>query len=251
MAEFKLPKLRTLDKIVDALGRPSIAFVNFFLSFSRAIEKTVNDLLAVDQELIELNDVQDMLIEDLADAQEDIIEQQAALAANVLQIQALLGLVQGAAQAANDAQTTADEALGAGTVSGSNTDPVIDLISDGIWVFGPVVSLSSVLAGDLTFTGSGPIQDSDVDLVGGSVALGDFRLVEVVGGVDTVLFTGSFSANGSIAPVTITNYDATGVAAFVSARSSTGAVNYRIDARKTSGAMINSLALYIYARRAA
>lgn len=251
MAEFKLPKLRTLDKIVDALGRPSIAFVNFFGQFSRAIEtqeRTQDEIL---QEIIELNDVQDMLIDDLTEAQEDLVDQQNQINAQVAQIQALLGLTQSAQQAANDAQTTADDALGTGSVSGSSTNPSVDLTVNGAWITGPIVNLASVVAGNLTIAGSGPIQDEDVNISGGSTASCEFRIMQVIGGVDTLKFTGTFTVDAGAFPATVINLSSAAVSAYSSAEASTGTVSYRIDARKVSGAVVTDLALYVYARRAA
>lgn len=266
MAEFKLPKLRTLDKIVDQLGRPSIAFVNFFGQFSRAIETQENrqdeiiaDLEEAQQEIIELNDVQDMLIEDLTEAQEDIVEivddlaeQQDGLAIAVQQIQALLGISQGAAQAANDAQASADEALADGTVSGSAQNPAVS-VPGAAWVIGPLVSLTGVVAGNLTISGSGPLQDSDVAVVGGpGSAGGEWRIVEIDGITETTLFTGGFSAYQApgATVATVTNDAAPAVTAYGALLTTTGALDYRIDARCTFGGL-TSLKLYIYARRAA
>lgn len=161
-------------------------------------------------------------------------------------------IAQGAQAAANDAQTTADDALGGGSVSGSATNPSVDLTVNGAWVAGPVVSLTGVVAGNLTFSGSGPIQDDNVNLLGSNFAAGEYRLVEVIGGVDDVLLTESFSLfSGGSVPAIVSNTGAPTIAAYVSARASTGAVDYRIDARKVSGAFIQSLSLYIFARRAA
>lgn len=256
MAEFKLPKLRTMDKVVDTLGRPSIAFVNFFLSFSRAIETQERTQDAILQEIIEINDVQAFEIARLDAAINDIIAAQAAADAAqadvdglVPDLTALADGVQVAQATGNAAQDTADLALGLGTVSGSATDPSIDLTTDGVWVEGPQVDLTSVLAGDLTITGSGPVQDDDVSMTG--LTEGEYRIVEDIGGVDTVLYTGLFTVVEKGSMPVVKNVNTTDVAAFVSARSSTGAVTYRIDARKTSGSPVTSLALYVYARRAA
>lgn len=258
---FRLPRLKTLDRIVDNLGRPSIAFIKFFnVDFAGAIERqevkqaeTDARQDAVDQELIELNDVQDMLIEDLAETQQTLVEA-------VADIQSILGIVtaqaeavQSAAVAANQAQATADAAGGTAT-SGEATDPSINLTTAD-WVLGPQVDLTGLAAGTLTIIGTGPLQDSDVGTsnIPSTVAC-EFRVVEIVGGVDEVLFTGEFTVQsytdkfGQDTTI-VTNRSSTAVAAFSSARTSTGAVSYRIDARRLTNINVFDLQLYIVARR--
>jgi hypothetical protein len=131
-------------------------------------------------------------------------------------------------------------------------DPSVDVPGAG-WVQGPVVSLTGVVAGTLTIAGTGPIQDGDVTIDGaGTAAPGEFRVVEIDGVTETVLFTGTFSAfqSGGDPVATITNSDATAVSAYSAALTTTGALDYRIDARCTLGGL-TSLKLYIYARREA
>lgn len=247
LAPLKLPKLQGRVPIVDNRGLPTSTFVRYWnIDFIGAIERSVNDLAQVQADLAQVQS-------DQAEQLLLIQESQAQIAAQVIQIQALLGLTQGAQQAANDAQQTADEALGTGSVSGSNTNPSVDLVTNGAWVNGPVVNLTSVLAGTLTISGSGPIQDADVDVSGGTTASCEFRIVEVIGGIDTMpaKFSGTFTVDAAGFPAVVTNLSSAAVAAYSSAETSTGAVDYRIDARKVSGAVVTDLALYIYARRAA
>lgn len=164
----------------------------------------------------------------------------------VPQVAGVTETVQIAQTSTNDTQAEVDTLSGSGAVSGSASNPAVD-VSDGTWVLGPQVDLAGVAAGDLTITGSGPLQDSDVSVTGGSFA-GQFRVVEVVSGVDEVLNTWSFTV--SSAGVVSTLHSGS-VADYVSARTSTGAVSYRIDARRASGTgQVSSLSLYMHARRA-
>jgi hypothetical protein len=162
--------------------------------------------------------------------------------------------VQVAQAAANAAQTTADEAVGAGTVSDSATDPAVDVAADGLWVAGPQVDLTSVAAGTLTLTGTGPQQDDNVLLATSpGTTFGEFRVVEIEGMTETTLFTGTFKAvlSPSVPNAGITNLSSEDVADFSAARTSTGAISYRLDVRQTTGPAILDLSLYIFARRAA
>lgn len=247
---FKLPRLQKNLRLVDRDGTPALTFMRWFnADFAGAIETQEAAQAVTDQELIEINDVQDMLIEDLTDVQETQGDEIDRLNAALAQISALLGLTQQAQLSANNAQDTADEALADGTVAGSATDPAID-ISLGGWVLGPQVDLLGVVAGTLTIMGSGPQQDGDTVVSGSDGVMAcEFRVVEVVAAVDTVLFTGNFSADLFSGATYITNTSGSAVAAYSAARSTTGAVSYRIDARKLGSNSISSLLLYVYARR--
>lgn len=229
--------------MTDDKGRAVAAFVRFWDTVTGKVEKQEN--------------AQQDVIEDLAEVQ---AEQAAQLAA----INALLGIVtatnqaaQAAQQAANDAQATADDALGGGTVSGFVDNPTVSVPEGFGWVSAGTVSLTGVVAGNLTIAGTGPLQDGDVEITSGSPSgyksfLGSFRVVEIVGGVDTVLFTGAMSAyqGGVVIPATVSNDSSASVSAFTSARSSTGSVDYRIDFQSISGDLAD-LRGYLFVRRAA
>lgn len=220
-----LPKLSAQQPIVTTGGKPSSPFLQFMEKARTAQEATDNT------------------------QNETLL----ALQAIVESIQGSTEQAHEAAAAANNAQAAADAVAGTGTVTGSATNPAINL-TVGVWVNGPQVDLSSVLAGDLFITGSGPLQDADVTIPGASGftrAPFEFRIVEIVSMVETTVFTGTgLAASGSESAIaTVTNGSSPEVSAFVSARSSTGAVSYRIDARATTRA-INSLSLYVFARRA-
>lgn len=240
LTPIKLPQLQARIAIVDAKGQPTPAFVRYWnLDLLKPLEGTVNEIIQIQNGLAQV----------VATQTEEIARLNAALA----QIQALLGLTQQAQEAANNAQQTADEALADGTVSGSATDPSVD-VNPGPWTLGPQIDLTSVLAGTLTISGSGPQQDANVALSGDDgTSSWEFRVVEVVGGIDDVVFTGSFSADLFSGVTYITNTSASAVSSFSSARTSTGAVSYRIDARPSGGVglrSISDLLLYVYARRA-
>lgn len=239
---FRLPDLQNRLPIVDAMGRPVSSFLRYFnVDFKGAIERQEADQAAVLLQLQEVQASQAQTIDDLT--------------AVVEQLQALSEATQQAQVTANDAQTSADAAAGGGAVSGSATDPSVDLPGTG-WVLGPQVDLLGVVAGNLTISGSGPIQDNDVGMPAiPSTATCEFRIVEVVGGVDDIIFTGDFRVQSYTDKfgndlITVSNLSSSSVSAFSSARTSTGAVSYRIDARRLTGGGIFSLLLYVYARRA-
>lgn len=164
-----------------------------------------------------------------------------------VQVDSVSQTAQVAQMTGNVAYARADEAVGGATVSGSATDPAVT-VGASDWVQGPRVNLSGVSAGHLTLTGSGPYQDADVDITGGDTT-NEFRIVEIVGEAETVVFTGYFRVRALSGGASVTNLSVAAVAAFNSSRSSTGAVGYRIDARGLTGGAVSSLAMYIFARR--
>lgn len=211
---LSLPSLQIRLPVTNPDGTPTTTFHRFFnVEFAGAIEK---------------NDA----------AQQQVIDQ---LAIQVEQIQAAL-------QAAQAAQAAVGGLIPGN--SGSASNPAVNL-SGGAWALGPTVSLSGVVAGTLTITGTGPAQDEDVSQTPDGNINGEFRVVEVVGGIDDVVFTGLFGANSlSGSTSTIVNRSISEVSSFSMARASTGAVDYRIDARTVSPShSINSLELYLYVNR--
>lgn len=222
---FKLPRLQSRLPIVDAKGNPVTSFQRFFnIDFVGAIEKQETSQAAV---LASLQNIQ---------------TQQAAQLAQINQALELAGL----------ALATADS--GSTTQSGSNTGG-FGLFSTS---FAPAVtvSLTSVVAGTLTIPGTAPqLIYNGSTMSGGLTVDAEFRLVEVVGGIDNVRYTGSFT----ITDVTgdepfqvfqMDNFSAPDVAALSQARTSTGSVDYRIDVRRVSGATMTNLRFYLFARRA-
>lgn len=221
---MSLPRLSAQQPIVVAGGKPSSLFLQF-------MEKTRE-------------------AQQLTDASQDATL--AALQVIVDNLQAATAQTQIAQTAANDAQTTADEALGAGGTAGSATDPTVDITVGAGWITGPQVDLTGVVAGDLKITGSGPLQDSDVNLVafGAASATYAWRIVEIDGMTETTVFTGAFTANQITSPsvASVVNASSSAAASFVLARTNTGAISYRIDV-ESSTLTLQSLSLYVYARR--
>lgn len=231
---FKLDRLSAYTFIVQASRAPSSAFIALWEKMCRKIETQENGQDALNAAIVQALNAAGIAVQ----------------AANTAQ------------QAANAAQSAADSAGGGTEKSGSATNPSITVSSTVSWTAGPIVSLTGVAAGDLTITGTGPQQDDNVTLTITNINqvsfVGEFRVVEVIGGVDGTVF-GPFSMTASVAadpeapgvyPALVFNTDIAAVSAVLSARVSTGAVDYRIDFRKTSGPTINSLLGYIYARRA-
>lgn len=224
MAGLKLPRLKANLAIVSNRGTPLDYFLRFWnIEVAPRIEKqeaSQDETIANIQELL-------------------------------LQIQSANQIAQQAQAAANEAQATADAAAGDAAVSGSATDPAID-VPDFEWVAGPSVTLTGVAPGVLTLTGSGPQQDSDVTIsaINDSTSC-SWRVVEIVGGVEEVVFSGAFSiSNLRPGAATVSNTSARAVQSFSSNRTNSGSVTYRIDARGTPKFEITSLLLYVFARRA-
>lgn len=235
MATFKLPRLNQGIPIVDPKGNPLPYFIRFWDEFCKQIETTVIDLQTVVADL-------------------EVVT--ADLAASIVQIQDVLEIAQSAQQTANDAQTAADNAAGGTARSGNASNPAVDVFTGPPnWEPGPQVDLTGVSAGNLTIPGSGPQQDADVVLEGATSVVRSYnwRIVEIVLGVEEVVFEGTFTAfkAGGGGATTIANGSSSAASSFSLARTSTGAVSYRIDAQRATGNPegLNSLLLYIFVRR--
>ena len=225
MASFRLPRLKANLAIVSSRGTPLDYFLRFWnIDVAPRIE-----------------------------AQEELQNQQITdIQTIIAQLQGVTQSAQQAQQTANAAQASADAAAGDGTQSGSAQNPSINLFTAD-WISGPIVNLTGVAAGNLTITGSGPQQDNDVTISGQKSSMAcEFRVVEIVGGVDSVVFTGGFTVRKYLDEETasVTNDSTAQVSEFVSARTSTGDVSYRIDARGTGQRQVTSLFLYLFVRRA-
>lgn len=207
---LKLEKIGQIT-IVDPKGRPSSFFQTLWQRTITAIQNAVNDNAALTAQL----------------------EQQLAL------LQATQQAANVAQQAANEAQASADAAGGGSTTSGSATGSIF--VSSTSFTTGPVVNLTGVVAGTLTISGSGPTGGS---LDSGSSMGGQFRIFDVTN--NTTVFTGNFSVTES----GVTNDSIADVAAFSSSESSTGAVSYRIDARRLGPGGTATVNTYIFCRRA-
>lgn len=222
---FKLPRLQARLPIVDKEGNPMPSFLRFFnIDFVGRIEQQEASQAAV---LVSLQNIQ---------------SQQSAQLALINQALELAGL----------ALETADS--GGTTKSGSETSSFA--LASTLFSAGPLLNLTSVLAGTLTIPGTSPqVVLGTTAMTAGTVTNGEYRLVEVVSGVDTVLFTGTFTVTdvtteGPVQEFEMNHVSAPDVAALSLSRSTTGAVSYRIDTRRVSGATMTGLRFYLFARRA-
>jgi hypothetical protein len=137
---------------------------------------------------------------------------------------------------------------GAGTAkSGQDTDTGLT-VDSAAWVNGPLVPLTGVTApmSHLTLTGSGPQSGAST----GGPMDGEYRVQEIVGAIETTVFTGHFTARTTVGGTTLISLsDPVNTQIFV--RAATGAVSYRLDIRRTAGAgIVESLQAYLFARRA-
>lgn len=139
----------------------------------------------------------------------------------------------------------ATDAAGATAVSGQTTTTGLSVVDEN-WVAGPTVSLAGV-GGPmtaLTLTGSGP--QSAVS-EGGPMD-GEYRIVEV--GPAVTIFTGRFTVRTTVTGTTLVSLlDPVNTEVFT--RATVGAVDYRMDLRRTAGAgTATALQAYLFARRA-
>lgn len=210
---LKLPRLQQNYAIVNERGEPTPFFVRLLNSEAfEALENAVSAQAAQTQDLAEI-----------------------------------VAAVQAAQEAAQIAQQTANsEAGGASSTAGISP-------ATGIWLTAVVVNIPAAVAGQtLTIGGTGPVQTSDVVKDQPGNAPGQFRVVEVVGGVDTILLTGNYNVYASgeaAAPPLVTNASATAVAAYSSVRASSGSIDYRVDVNQTSGTAVSNMSVYLNVRR--
>lgn len=236
---FKIPRPVWTQAIVDKAGLATKAF-------SRRIEEAFAKL-----------ETQETSQDETLALIQQVQAQQAAQLALILANQTA---TQTAQTTANEAQATADGAGGGTAVSGSDTDTGNTVSSTVSWVAGPLVSLTGVVAGNLTVPGSAPTSSgttvaiTNINIVSHT---GEFRIVEVIGGVDGTAY-GPFAyyASTLLDPTTPGSYpaevytpDSAAVAAINDPRVSTGAVSYRMDFRRVNGPTVNNLAGYLFARR--
>jgi hypothetical protein len=236
---LKLPRIPADQAVVEPkTGRPSRFFTRFWDQFATAIE--AQDA-AQQVEIERLNDAIILLNETVVTLAQTVQDLNYAFTA----IQGVYAAAQAAQQAANVAQKTADDAGGGGPQSGSASTSVS--IAGSGWTNGPQVDLTSVLAGPLTITGSGPQQDDLVSTTETEFPF-NFRIVEIVGMVETLKFTGNAVAFEGM-PATIVNASTSAVSAYTSAETSTGAVSYRMDVQRTGSGSLLDLQLYLFVRR--
>lgn len=153
------------------------------------------------------------------------------------------------AQTVAVAQATADVAGGTGAQSG-DAQLTVTVVAGGAWSAGPQVDLAGVAAGTLSAVNSSPNQLSNTDVLNPGSYVGNYRIVEIVGAVETVIFNGTFSAEKTqedIGFITLL-FNLTDTSTFTVGRASTGAVSYRLDANSPN-VEVQNLGLYLYVRR--
>lgn len=220
---LRLPRLKANLPIVNGQGKPLDYYLRFWnIEVAPAIERQEASQDDIIQQLVE----QDAIIQ----AQQEQLAYQLELVQTALELAGL--------------------ALG---FSASGREPDVSLSAGGPWVPGPLVSLTGVPAGTLTFPGTGIQSDENTEFGGlpPSTASGQIRVVEVVAGIDEVIATYSWNANQpkDSAPLVIINASSISSASF--ARTSTGDISYRLDARQTSGDPLDNAGLYLFVRRSA
>lgn len=194
MAILNLPRLKANLAIVNGDGKPTDFFLRLFnIDFAQRLETF--------------------------EAQQQMtIEQQAILIAQL----------QSAVDLANQALELAGLAGG-----GFSANTIADISYTG-WTLGPQVDLTGVVAGDLTIAGTN-LQPVSTTRLGAypDEQYGMLRVVEVVGGVDTVVYGPEpFITGRDVDPDSIPYIlNPATIATFTTARSTTGAVSYRLDAK--------------------
>lgn len=103
------------------------------------------------------------------------------------------------------------------------------------WTNGPLVNLTGVTAGNLTFPGSGPTQGNSTDVNPGGgqgTFMGAWRIQEIISAVETTVFTGAYVAqrlrDDGASPFVSVLYNTSDTSVSIP-RSTTGAIGYRLD----------------------
>lgn len=223
---FKPPPLIPQSAIVDPKsGVPTQFFLDWINEFASRLAVAINAL----------NTSTDALTAAIASS----VSQQAA---NVTQSQAVA-----------QAQAAADSAGGGPEQSGDALLIAFNVPAGGAWVAGPLVNLAGVVAGNVSCINSGPSQISTTSCSLRGQFTAFYRIVEVVLGVDTVIFTGQFGIDrfqdDTVPPSDFVSlYNQTDSVTFAAARASAGAVSYRMDV-SSPDVTLADIQLYLYARR--
>lgn len=222
---FKPPPLLPQSPIVDPkTGVPTQFYLDWINAFGNRTADAVNAL----------NSATDALA--------------AAINANTASVQATTN----AAQAVAVAQAEADAASGSAAQSGDAL-LTVNVPAGGAWVSGPVVALAGVPAGNLSAINSGPRQIATTSMQSVGSFVGSYRIVEVIGGVDTVVFTGQFACDQYYEDTIpsssfVSLYNTEDTSQFSAARVTTGAMEYRLDISSPDVALTD-VSLYLYVRR--
>lgn len=206
-----LGRLQARDPIVDGQGRPTPLFLRLF-----------------NIELVQR-------IESSEAAQSALIEQQAVF---IQQLQAQQELVNQALELANIA-------------IGGRTATSIEDINDLGWTLGPQIDLTGVVAGDLMIQGTSLQSVSTTRLNQVGPVDGQLRIVEIVGGVDTVVggpwtFTTGRVEDPSSVPYIMNPGQ---IASYNEPRTTTGNVSYRLDARMDAFGDMTDVRFYLSVKR--
>lgn len=227
MAMFRLPRLKANLAIVNGQGKP----IDYFLRFWNI------DVVP--------------LIERQEASQESTL---AAIQAIQAQQAQQLELINDALELAGLALATADG--GTPTKSGSATGTFS--LSGTSFVTATTVAMTSVSAGDLTIPGTSPTASPSLTaMTGGTVMNGEYQIIEIDNGVDNgTVFTGTFivtdvTTDEPTQIFSVNHVSASDVATFLDARTTTGAISYRAEVRRVSGANMTGMRFYLFARRAA
>lgn len=198
-----LPKFDALTSIVDPdTGKPTLQMQKFMEQFNTAIIATVSDL---------------------TDTQQQLAVAQGALDA--------------ATTVANNASNTASQANGAAnpTMAQHQSSTGSLHVTSASWV--PVTTLTfyaAVAATSVTLGDSGPTAaTSDYNPKAASSSTGNVRVVQVIGGVDTVRASGGFTTD-SDGNLVFTPFS------YSAADTHTGTIVYRLDVQYVSGAQFQA-----------
>jgi hypothetical protein len=228
---LKLQRLQSQVPIVDGAGRPAATFQRWWQTNAEAIEA-----------------------------------QEGAQGATIADIQAAVARLESVAALANQALQAAQTAGSGGSTTSGGATAIVDVTTS--WAPGPTVHLTGVTAG--TFTASVTLTKTDTSVLAGGTlvasgyagetigqyyvytAVGEFRIVENPGA--TTLYTGTFTVTmstnnqGTSYSIAIDNPQA--LQDFSVSRSSTGAVDYELDLRMTTGgSSFNDVSAYLFANR--
>lgn len=221
---FRLSRLNPENAIADKNGKPTNMFSRFWDVFCSRIEtqEQRQDQLITDQALL--------------------LQQQ----------QAQLALINQALELAGLALETADG--GGPNKSGSASS----LFTNNTGTFAPAVAvnLTSVSAGNLALTGTGPSAVvGTTTMTGGMNTTFQYQIIEVVGGIDgDTVFTGAFDVTDVTTDepsqiFSVNHTSAAAIASFFDARATTGTISYRVEVRKVSGANMTNMRFYLFVRR--
>lgn len=218
MAAFKLPRLKANLAIVNSRGQPLDYFLRFWnIEVAPRIEAQE---AAQNEQLDAISQLQ-------------------------LQQQQQLDLIYQALELAGGS---------AGGTSGSNTASFA--LTGTSWTASALVPLTGVVAGNLKITGTGPSsQYGTSNMTGGTVSYGEYRIIEVVGGVDgDTVFNGTFYVTDQTTDepdqiLFVTHSSQSAVAAFNDPRTTTGDIDYRVETRRISGASVTGMRFYLFAQR--